>query len=74
MAEYYKLSVLRETRQGAAWELFYLEIDRDKSKVILHYAPAEIEGGGVSNSKLERITEEEKDNAISESNVDHGHG
>jgi hypothetical protein len=72
MRKYYKLSVLRETNEGAAWESFYLEMDWNKSKIVLHYAPSEIMGR-VLNSKLERITEEETKKAISNSNIDHGH-
>jgi len=71
MYKYYKLSVLREDKQGADWESFYLEINGEKPKIIL-YVPGRIMGG-VSNSKLEKITEKEIKEAISESNIDHGH-
>lgn len=71
MREYYKLSVLREDKQRADWESFYLEIDGKEPKIVLHVPSRTI--GAVSNSKLEKITEEEIKEAISESNIDHGH-
>ena len=71
MGEYYKLSVLREAKQRADWEHFYLEINGDKSKIVLYVSSRVV--GEVSNSKLEKITEKETKKAISESNVDHGH-
>ena len=71
MDKYYKLSVLRETKQGAALESFYLEISKNKSKIVL-YTPGKITGK-ILNSRLERITKEEINQAIFRHNLDRSH-
>ena len=57
MPEYYKLSLLRRTRDGADWEEIYLEINGQKSRVIAHLPDSE--QVRLLNSKLEKISGKE---------------
>jgi len=57
MPEYYRLSLLRRTRDGADWEEIYLEINGGKSEVI-GFLPDSVQTRPLSSS-LEKISEEE---------------
>jgi hypothetical protein len=67
--EYYKLSILRKTNPGAAWQKFYIQFDGNTAKII-----HKEEDRSSLNSKLEKITEEQAKKLINDSCVDLSYG
>ncbi|MBA7676722.1 hypothetical protein ES703_84966 [subsurface metagenome] len=57
MIEYYKLSLLKKTKDGAVWDEIYLEMNGEKSRV-MDYGFRSNESRPL-NSKLEKISDEE---------------
>lgn len=55
MTEYYKLSLLRKTENGAEWENIYFKIEKSKPKLIGHGIA---QRKSPLNSKLEKVSEE----------------
>lgn len=76
MAEYYKLSFLRNIepsasrpRGGSEWEEIYLEIDGNKSRVVVHTPQTR----ATSKNKLEKISKKEVDKILDVLSIDFGH-
>ena len=69
MVEYYKLSLLIKKDRGAGWEEVYLEINGDKSKILVTY-PSVLTG--MLRHKLEKMTEEDVKKLLDSLNRDTG--
>ncbi len=65
---YYKLSLLRKTKYGAAWDNIYLEINNGEPKIIAH----DPDTRRPLNSKIETISEEDVKELRSALSVDSG--
>jgi ATP-dependent helicase YprA (DUF1998 family) len=69
MTEYYKLSFLKKVKGGATWEEIYLEINGNKSAIVITN-PQML--NGVLRQKLEKMSEEDVEKLLDDSNRDTG--